>query len=303
LRAKITHFLFYLFYILLRILPLWAQERLGNFLGWVIYKISPKRRHLMRTHLKMAFKQEYSDAELDRIAMRSMQNMVKTAFEFFRFPLYGEEDIVRMVEAVGAENLTDARKAGKGVVVVSSHFGNWELLAARIITLGHPMTVVGRTQEDSLIDEQIVRLRTSKGTKNIPRGVPMYEHITKLLANNELVGLVSDQNAGPKGLFVDFFGTKVSAFKGPGLFAVRTGCKIVPLFIVREGYQKHRGYFLPAVEIQKSGDTGKDVLAYCQGYTRAIEDFVRAYPDHWFWIHKRWKTRPPGEDSVENPND
>lgn len=295
MKTKLSHFLLFLFTILLRILPLGLQERLGNFFGWFIYKISPKHKRLMRKHLKIAFKNEYSDAELDRIAMRSMRNLVKSTFEFIRFPLYTEEDIVRIVQTEGAENLVEARKSGRGVIAVSSHYGNWELLAARIITLGHPMTAVGREQEDSLINDIIVKLRTSKGTRHIPRGVPMYEHIVGLLADNELVGLVSDQNAGTKGLFVDFFGTRVSAFKGPGLFAVRTGCKVVPLFIVREGYEKHRAYFLPAIEIRKSGDAGKDVHAYCQAYTGAIEDFVRAHPDHWFWIHKRWKTRPPGE--------
>ncbi|MFA6451401.1 MAG: lysophospholipid acyltransferase family protein [bacterium] len=293
-RTKLTHFFIFLFNALLRVLPVFLQNKLAEFIGWLIYIIAPGRRRLMVSNLKRAFKEEYADSELERIALRSIQNTIKSAFEFMRFPLYSEADIIRIVEVEGAENIENARKAGKGVIFATAHFGNWELLAARIHTLGHPMTAVGRPQEDGVVNEMIVNLRTSKGTRNIPRGVPMYEHITCLLAANETVGLVSDQNAGVKGLFVDFFGSKVSAFKGPGLFAVRTGCKIIPLFIIREGYEKHRGIFLPAVEIRPSGDAGKDVLAYCKGYTKSIEDFVRKYPDHWFWIHKRWKTPPPG---------
>jgi KDO2-lipid IV(A) lauroyltransferase len=129
----------------------------------------------------------------------------------------------------------------------------------------------------------------------------MFQRITELLAANERVGLVSDQNAGARGIFVDFFGSKVSAFKGPGLFAVRCGCPVIPLFIVREGYEKHHAMILPEVVIKKTGDAGKDISAYCQAYTAAIEDFVRKYPDHWFWIHKRWKTRPPGEEKEDAP--
>lgn len=296
MQAKILHFLLFVFRVLLRILPRKLQEMLADAIGKIVYGISPPRRRVMIDNLHRAFRDEYSEAELDRIALRSVQNTIKSSFEFMRFPLYSKEDIIRMVEVEGAENIENARRAGKGVVFASAHYGNWELLAARINTLGHPMTVVGRAQEDSVVNDMIVKLRTSKGTRNIPRGVPMYEHVTGLLVANETVGLVSDQNAGPRGIFVDFFGTKVSAFKGPGLFAVRTGCKIIPLFIVREGYEKHRGYFLPAVEIKPSGDAGKDVAAYCQGYTKAIEEFVRRYPDHWFWVHKRWKTPAPGEE-------
>jgi len=299
---KQTHVFFYIIYVLLRVLPLGLQERLGDFLGRMFCRLSPGHVKLMVSNLRKAFGDRYSPAELENIAVRSIQNMVKSTFEFTRFPVYSREDIIRMVEFTpeDEENMRNALAGGKGVVLASAHFGNWELLAARLVILGTPMTAVGRTQNDSVLNDYIVKMRTSKGTKNIPRGVPMYEHITGLLANNELVGLVSDQNAGNKGLFVDFFGSKVSAFKGPGLFALRTGCKIIPVFIVRKGYEKHRGFICPAVEIKPTGDAGKDIVAYTQAYTKIIEEFVDKYPDHWFWIHKRWKTRAPGEDEMDD---
>ncbi len=297
-RTIIMRALFYTIYILLRVLPRKLQEKLAELLGWFFFKVLPGQKELMLSNLKRAFKDEYSQEELERIALRSQQNMIKSVFEFARFPLYSEKDLERMVEVPpeSVENMRKASEAGKGIVLASAHFGNWEFLAWRIGSLGYQMTVVGRDQEDNLINDFIVKRRTSKGTKNVPRGVPMYEHMTNLLAKNELVGLVSDQNAGPRGLFVDFFGSKVSAFKGPGMFAVRTGARIVPVFIERLGYEKHRAYLCPAVEIEPTGDAGKDVLAFTQAYTTVIEDFVRRFPDHWFWIHKRWKTSPPGEE-------
>ena len=295
IRTRLTHLLFFIIYGLLRVLPVGLQEKLADFMGRLLVRLSPKHKELMISNLRRAFGDEYSPEEFEDIAVRSMQNLVKSTFEFTRFPLYDEQDIKNMVELEGRENLEKALAHGKGVVLASAHYGNWEAMAAMLSTFV-PLTVVGRTQNDSLINDYIVGLRTSKGTKNIPRGVPMYEHITGLLANNEVVGLVSDQNAGPRGLFVDFFGTKVSSFKGPGLFALRTGCKIVPVFIVRRGYQKHTGYICPHIEISPTGDAGRDISAYTQGYTKVIEDFVRRHPDHWFWIHKRWKTPPPGAD-------
>lgn len=300
LRIILVHTLFYVIYVLLRILPRGMQEKLAEFLGWLFLKLSPGSRDLMVSNLRRAFRDEYTQQELEDIALRSQQNLVKSIFEFTRFPLYSEEDVKRMVEVPpeSEANMRAASEAGRGIVLASAHYGNWEFLAWRIGTLGYSMTVVGRDQEDNLLNDFIVGLRTSKGTKNVPRGVPMYEHMTSLLEKNELVGLVSDQNAGPRGLFVDFFGTKVSAFKGPGMFAVRTGAKIVPVFIERLGYEKHRAHLCPAVEIEPTGDAGQDVLAYTQAYTKVIEDYVRRFPDHWFWIHKRWKTRPPGDDDM-----
>lgn len=298
LRTQFSRLLFYIVYCLLRVLPLRAQERLAEFFGSAFLKISPKSLELMVSNLTIAFGDEYTREQKEAIAVKSFQNLMKSSFEFARFPLYSREDIIRMVDVEGEENVRAAIDAGKGTVLISAHFGNWELLAARVITLGGKMTAVGRVQNDSLINDYIVRNRESKGTKNLPRGVPMYDHILELISKNEFVGLVSDQNAGQKGLFVDFFGHKTSTFKGPGLFAVRTGCNILPLFIIREGYEKHRAIFCPLIEIKSTGDAGKDVMAYTQAFTKVIEDFVRKYPDHWFWIHKRWKTAAPGGTRV-----
>ncbi|HOY63977.1 MAG TPA: lysophospholipid acyltransferase family protein [bacterium] len=299
---KLTHILIGIVSVLLRVLPSRAQESLADFFGSLFVRVYPRSMNLMLSNLRRAFKDEYSDDELREIAKRSIQNLIKSMFEFLRFPVYDEKALERMVSIEGTEHLAAALKAGKGAVVISSHYGNWELLAWKLAVCGYPLTAVGREQDDGVINDMIVKLRTSKGTKHIPRGVPMFQHITELLAANQCVGLVSDQNAGTRGIFVDFFGSKVSAFKGPGLFAVRCGCPVIPLFIVREGYEKHHAVIFPEVVIKKTGDAGKDIAAYCQGYTSAIEEFVRRHPDHWFWIHKRWKTRPPGEEEPGGTN-
>ena len=296
MRQFIIRAIFLFLYILLRIIPVPLQPWLACRLGDLAYFSSAPRRRQMRQNLKIAFKDRYTDEELDAIARRSYHNLVMSMFEFIRFPLYKDEDIARMAPVEGEENIRAALERGRGAIIVSAHFGNWEILAARIHTLGFPMTVVGRDQNDSLLNEFIVRLRTSKGTKNVPRGTPMFKHMTGLLEANELVGLVSDQNAGVRGVFVDFFDVPASTFKGPGLFAVKTGCAVIPIFIVRQGYQKHIGYLGPEVTIEPTGDAGQDITAWCSAFSAAIEDFVRRHPDHWLWIHKRWKTRPPGEE-------
>jgi KDO2-lipid IV(A) lauroyltransferase len=293
--------IFLLFYVLLRIIPVCVQPGLARGIGNLACGISGKRRVTMRSNMRIAFRNRYSDEELDAIARRSYQNLVMSVFEFIRFNLYKPQDIERMVDVVGEKHVRAALARGKGIVVISAHFGNWELLAARIHTLGLPMTAVGRNQNDGLINEFIVRLRASKGTKNIARGTPMFQEITSLLRRNELVGLVSDQNAGARGVFADFFGAPASTFKGPGLFALMNGSAVLPVMIVRRGYEKHTAYLGPEITIDPTGDAGRDIAAYCQAINKVIEDYVEKYPDHWLWVHKRWKTRPPGETAFPGP--
>ena len=112
------------------------------------------------------------------------------------------------------------------------------------------------------------------------------------------MALISDQSAGERGIFVDFFGRPASSFRGPGLFAQVTGAPIVPIFIVREGYMKHRVVFCPRIVIEPSGDVGQDITAITREYTIAIEKMIAENPDHWIWQHKRWKVDPPGVKSV-----
>ena len=196
MRTFLIRIIFLAFYFGLRALPVSMQAWLACRMGDMIYSSSAARRDLILSNLRRAFGDEKPQAELEDIARRAYRNIMMSAFEFVRFPLYSEADIARMVDVEGEENMRAAVARGKGVIVVSAHFGSWELLAARIHTLGFPMTAVGRPQGDSMINAFIVKMRTSKGTRHIPRGAPMFEHITKLLGNNELVGLVSDQNAG-----------------------------------------------------------------------------------------------------------
>ena len=133
---------------MLRVLPSRAQESLANFLGSLFVRFYPGSMKLMLSNLKLAFKSEYSENELRAIAERSIQNLVKSMFEFMRFPVYDEKALERMVSIEGTEHLAAALKAGKGAVVISSHYGNWELLAWKLAVCGYPLTAVGREQDD-----------------------------------------------------------------------------------------------------------------------------------------------------------
>lgn len=281
-------------YLLIRFLPLRLHKPIADLIGFALDRFIPRSHRLVVTHLEMAYGSRLSPAEIQNIALRSSQHMVMNIFEFIRFPAMNSEKILSKVTFEGEENITEALARNKGVIVLSAHFGNWEMLGAALVARGYPLTVVRRDQNDGLFNDVIQKQRDRKGIKTVPRDKPLFKHLVYLLKNNELVALIADQNAGPDGLFVDFFGRSTSTFKGPGLFATITGAPIIPIFMVRDGYMKHRVVFKPAVACRPSGDTGKDIAAITQECTKVIEDIIREHPEQWLWQHKRWKTNPPG---------
>lgn len=282
------------FYLLIRILPLRLHKPIADLIGCALHRFIPRNRKLVIAHLEMAFGNRRSAAELDRIALRSNQHMVMNIFEFMRFPAMNANRILSKVTFEGEEHITAALEKNKGVIVLSAHFGNWEMLGAALVARGYSLTVVRRDQNDGLLNDVIQMQRDRKGIKTVPRDKPLFKHLVFLLKSNELVALIADQNAGPEGLFVDFFGRPTSTFKGPGLFGTITGAPIIPIFMVRDGYMKHRVVFLPAVDCPPSGDTGRDIAAITLACSKAIEGIISAHPEQWMWQHKRWKTDPPG---------
>lgn len=295
LKSIVIRTLFFSFYYTIGFIPVFLHEPMAKFLGLFGYYAVARHRRTVYDNLQIAFGDSISMEKKKEIAIGAYRNLTRSSLEFIRSPRFSREDVKRMADMEGKEHLDAALAGGKGALLISGHFGNWEMLAMRVVAEGYKLTVVGRDQDDSVINDIIVEHRTRHGTRNVPRGVPVYDRLLQCLRENELVGLVADQNAGISGLFVDFFGTKASSFMGPGLFAVKGDCPLIPLFVIRKGYDRHHVVIQPPLVIEKTGDTKTDVYRYTQAYVKSIEEMVRQYPDHWLWPHKRWKTRPPGE--------
>ena len=177
------------------------------------------------------------------------------------------------------------------MILVTGHFGYWELLGASVAALGYPMAVVAKDQHNPAVNTLIIKGREKLGMKVISMAAATHA-IMRALRRNECVGLLMDQDAGPGGTFVDFLGLEASTYQGPALFALRSGAPIIPCFIIREGAEHHRIVFESPIEAVPTGDEIADIQRYTQTYTAVLERYVRTYPDHWFWVHRRWKTRP-----------
>ena len=261
-------------------------------MGDLAFDLVRKRRDLVKQHLGRVFGNEYEPDALHKLARNVYRQLGRLATEHARLLAAETTDIRDRITVIGDDHIGQARRQGKGVILVTGHFGYWELLGASVAALGYPMAVVAKDQHNPAVNALIIKGREKLGMKVISMAAATHA-IMRTLRRNECVGLLMDQDAGPGGTFVDFLGLEASTYQGPALFALRSGAPIIPCFIIREGAERHRIVFESPIEAVPTGDETADIQRYTQAYTAVLERYVRMYPDHWFWVHRRWKTRPP----------
>jgi KDO2-lipid IV(A) lauroyltransferase len=255
----------------------------------LMFYILPIRKQVVLDNLTKAFGKDKTPEEISQIAKNNYRQFAKTFFEIMLLPKLNAREIEKLVKMENTVFLDEAIKNGKGAILVGAHFGNWELMGVAVAAR-YPLTFLVGEQTNLLVDNLLNSIRTSKGVKTIPLKFAL-RGVMKTLKANEFVAIISDQDAHENGSFVDFFGRPASTPKAAALFSLRSGCPLITGHCVRNNYG-YRVVFdridLPA----RSGDEESDARALTALYTSKIESYVRANPDHWFWMHKRWKTRP-----------
>jgi KDO2-lipid IV(A) lauroyltransferase len=281
-------------------LPLGLAVRIGAAAGLAAYVVAgPLRRTGMR-NLEIAFP-ERSRAARRRILRESMANLGRMVAEVAHLPRMNAEDLRAHVvfedEAWWAEHVGAPRDTG--ALILSGHFGNWELLVFAHGMRGFPVSMVHRTIANPLVDRWLNQVRGRAGTRLV-RKRQAAGGVLRALHDRQLLVLPFDQNSTRGlGVFVDFFGVPASTNSGIARLARRTGAPVVPAFIVREGRSaRHRVHVLPIMYVQRTGDPELDVRRATQQFSDVFESMVRRYPEQWLWVHKRWKTRPPGDPKV-----
>ena len=271
----------------------WVGERLGD----LAFDVIGMRKELVMEHLDRVFDDSREPGTLRRMARSVYRQLGRTAVEHARVMARGTTDVMDRLAVSGEENIVQARRRGRGIVLITGHFGYWELLGATVAGLGHPITVVAKDLHNPAVNRLILACRERLGmdVTDMDSAPPA---ILRALRRNECVGLLADQDAGPGGVFVDFLGLPASTYQGPALFALRTGAPIVPCFIIRSGPEQHRVRFESPIDAVQSGDETADIARITQAYTNVLGRYILDYPDHWFWVHRRWKTHAP---SVSNP--
>jgi KDO2-lipid IV(A) lauroyltransferase len=263
---------------------------IGAVLGTVAFDLFRVRRAVSLANLERAFP-EAAPGELVAIARRSYRQFGRTVAEFAAFEKLRPERILRLVEFEGLEHFDRALEAGRGAVLFTGHFGSWELLGAAIAARGYPIDFLVGRQSNPWVDALMNRLRRIQGIGIIEREMALRK-VLRSLRRNRFVALLADQDARRSGVFVDFFGTPASTPRGPALFALHQGCPVIPGFIIREG-SRHRAVIGPPLWPRDDLQREEAIRDLTQRLASRLEDVVRRHPDHYFWPHRRWKTRPP----------
>jgi KDO2-lipid IV(A) lauroyltransferase len=279
--------------LIIKVIPECGVYAFAKDLAAIGYLVAAKQRRIALESLSIAFGKEKSRSQIEQIAKDCFIFMAKAGLELLFF-MDRPRLLKKHVELVGRENLEAALSRGKGVILVSAHFGNFPLMLARLSLEGYKTAGIIRYMRDVRAEKFFMAKRTKVGIKTIysqPRKVCV-EQSLRTLRNNELLFIPLDQNFGTGGVFVDFFGRQAATATGPVVFALRTGASILPCFIVRQKDDTHKIIFEPLLELEKGRDFQETVIINIQKLTNIIESYIRKYPAEWGWIHRRWKSKP-----------
>lgn len=277
---------------LISYLPLPVGRFLGRMLGTALSMIPMERTVVSLENIRKSFADSMGMADAKRLNRRVILHFGQMLFEIPHIMRMNKRNLEKYVRFDGEENLAQALRKGKGLFLLTGHFGNWELMAAAVSLRFGPLAIVARSFDFKPLDRFMTDLRSRFRSEIIPKQRAM-RRILKTIKQNRMVGILMDQNVDwYEGAFVRFLGRWACANKGLALMAQRTGASVVPVFPVRQDDGRYCVTFGKEIRLIRTGDRTKDVEDNTALFTSVIEDYVRRYPDHWFWFHRRWKTRP-----------
>ncbi len=277
---------------LLNFLPRNFAIFVGGTLGKSAFALIRDARRRTLSNLSLAFGDEKNDKELRKLGSKVFENVGKNVADAVRLKRMKWQDIDRIVEIEGLEHFDQAYGLGKGVIALTGHIGNFELLAAWFSLRAYNVSVIGRELYDSRLDRLLVENRESVGLENIPTRAGV-KPIIRALKKGRALGVLADHDSSRvRGVFVNFFGKSARTPVGPILLPYKTGSPIIPMAIVRKGKNSYKIIVKPRIELTLSDDREKDVLDVTQKCTKVLESIIREYPDQWLWMHDRWKSRP-----------
>jgi len=274
---------------LLRLLPYRVNLKIANFLGKISFSLLRIRRKVTLDNLKMVFGNQKTENEIEKIALRSYCIMARGFIEHLTFPALSQEKILSNLEFKNLHYLDEIMQHGKGAILVSSHFGSWQIGGTSVRLAGYPMNFLVQRQNNHLVEDLVYGYVEDKGVKVLYKSVSAGK-ILELLNSNQIVAVLPDQDAGKNGVIVNFMGQPASTHKGPAFFSLKTGAPIIIALSLNKQNGKHTVVMEKPIYPHPTGDRDEDIKNLTQVYTGKIEEYIRKYPEHWFWQHRRWKS-------------
>lgn len=278
-------------------LPLAWNQRIGSFLGGMMYHLLSSRRRIALDNLRHAFSgQDYR--VLDNIARASFRNYGIMLFELLWFPNITPERIPALFRVHQLDLVREAHSKGNGVILLTGHFGNWELFAlATGWQSGIPLNIIVQTQSNRLVDSLLNSHRTILGNRVTPMGMSIRE-ILKTMREGGIVAVAADQSGAKESVYVEFFGRSVATHQGPAVFALKSGAPVFVGFPVRNADGSYDATFEPVKCDDLNGATPENIIELTTRITKLTEDRIRRHPDLWLWMHRRWKHLAGSEERI-----
>jgi KDO2-lipid IV(A) lauroyltransferase len=273
---------------------------LGAGLGEMSYHLFPRYRRVTLANLRRAFGDAWGDREIEHAARETFRNAGRTLLEFVRIPATSATELERLLRFEGLEHLDAALAGGRGALLITAHFGNWELMGAGLVQNGYRINVIARTMEDAVMNRTINAIRARAGYRVFERAHALRPAL-ECLRRNEVLALLIDQNALMSHVWVDFFGWPAATHTGAAVIARRTGAALVPMFDHRLPDGTHVTRVQAPLHLVPTDDKEGDIRDMTARLTRIIEDEVRGDATQWLWLHNRWKHQPEPGKSREYP--
>jgi KDO2-lipid IV(A) lauroyltransferase len=268
------------------VLPRQAGAACFGKLGALAYVVFKRSRAITLTNLYLVYGRKLSDKDIRGIARAAFVNMGRFAFDVARLRKQSPQSIRSIVAVKGQHHLDRALDKGKGVIAVTGHIGNWELLAAYFAMMGYPVNVVATRLKDSRLNDLLVNLRRSAGLCVVERSKGLLQAF-RCLKKGEILGVLIDQDTSVESVVVDFMGEPTKTAIGPVKLASRTGAAILPVAMLMTDEGNYEIEVSQPVQVGEDGATLEDDVERC---SKAVERFIQKEPTQWVWMHKRWKS-------------
>ncbi len=281
---------------LIQILPWSFGLTLARMLAWLIYRVDRRHRLVAADNIRRAFA-DLDEPAVDRLVRASYLYLTTMLVEMIRLPRVLRRDNVYDLIQHGQPGdlplIRDWVATGRPRLVLTGHFGNWEVLAYVTGLVGFRGAIIARRLDNPFLDRFLAQFRRTTGLQLLDKNRD-YPRILETLAEGQGIGILGDQDAGPRGLFVDFFGRPASTFKSIALLSLEYEAPIFVFGAARVGWPMRYKIYLEDLILPEDYANQADApRAMTERYTRALERLVRRHPEQYFWLHRRWKHQPP----------
>jgi len=284
-------FLYKSFEFLAKVLPVKVMNFLLRGLSSFVYFFDRKHNHIINSNLKLAFGDKMSQKRRDEIGKRVFYNLLQTIIGFIRRDGKNSEEVLKNITFKNEHILQDYIDKNKKIIFITGHYSNWELSSLAVSAkFGINLVGVGRKLDSNLMDRLLFKNREQFGVEMVYRKGAI-KNLLKALKNGKAIGLLLDQHLGAKqgGIEVEFFGHKVLHSPSASILARNFNIDVIPIYVSTDNYSDYTITFYQPIPFIKTDNKEEDIKNMTQAQAKAMEDVIRAKPDEWFWVHKRWK--------------